>query len=43
MANETKAEPEHAVEDVAGLDELADAVLRGSISELLPRVVGVGA
>ena len=25
------------------MDELADAVLRGSISELLPRVVGVGA
>src|SRR5437763_14632784 len=27
MANENKAEPEHAVEDVPGLDELADAVL----------------
>src|ERR1700752_3438050 len=27
MADETKAEPEHAVEDVAGLDDLADAVL----------------
>jgi hypothetical protein len=24
------------------MDELADAVLRGSISELLPRLVGVG-
>jgi len=24
------------------MDELADAVLRGSISELLPRVVGTG-
>jgi len=24
------------------MDELADAVLRGSISELLPRVVGAG-
>ena len=27
MADATKAEPEHAVEDVAGLDDLADAIL----------------
>jgi TrpR-related protein YerC/YecD len=27
MANEMKVEPEHAVEDVAGLDDLADAIL----------------
>ena len=27
MANESKAEPEHAVEDVPGLDDLADALL----------------
>ena len=27
MANETTSEPEHAVEDVPGLDDLADAVL----------------
>jgi TrpR-related protein YerC/YecD len=27
MANDTKAEPEHAVEDVAGLDDLAEALL----------------
>ena len=27
MASATAGEPEHAVEDVAGLDELADAVL----------------
>jgi len=27
MADETKNEPEHAVEDVRGLDDLADAVL----------------
>jgi TrpR-related protein YerC/YecD len=27
MADETKSEPAHAVEDVAGLDDLADAVL----------------
>jgi TrpR-related protein YerC/YecD len=27
MADETKAEPEHAVEEVSGLDDLADAVL----------------
>jgi TrpR-related protein YerC/YecD len=27
MADETKGEPEHAVEDVPGLDDLADALL----------------
>src|SRR5581483_6627298 len=27
MADTTKAEPEHAVEEVAGLDDLADALL----------------
>jgi TrpR-related protein YerC/YecD len=27
MANETKAEPAHVVEDVPGLDDLADALL----------------
>src|SRR5436190_16954437 len=27
MADERKAEPEHAVEDVPGLDDLADALL----------------
>jgi TrpR-related protein YerC/YecD len=27
MANEMKTEPEHAVEDVPGLDDLADALL----------------
>jgi TrpR-related protein YerC/YecD len=27
MADETKSEPEHAVEEVPGLDDLADAVL----------------
>jgi len=27
MADETKAEPAHVVEDVSGLDELADALL----------------
>ena len=27
MADERKSEPEHAVEEVSGLDELADAVL----------------